>query len=37
MPKYPFAASYTLQGVKGLKAEGGSSRAAAASTASSAV
>jgi uncharacterized protein with GYD domain len=29
MPKYLFAASYTLQGVKGLKAEGGSSRAAA--------
>ena len=29
MPKYMFAASYTLQGVKGLRAEGGSARAAA--------
>jgi uncharacterized protein with GYD domain len=29
MPKYLFAASYTFQGVTGLKAEGGSARAAA--------
>jgi uncharacterized protein with GYD domain len=29
MPKYLFAASYTLQGLNGLRAEGGSSRAAA--------
>jgi uncharacterized protein with GYD domain len=29
VPKYLFSASYTLQGVKGLKTEGGSSRVAA--------